>query len=132
MRAPAVALLFVLTGCATVHSLTTPALTVYAPKVTDAKQWEADKAYCEVAARGYTKQFDLFGTVNDSLQGAAGNISQIPLSPVAPVYGAAAGAGTDILKSVGLLNVDQKRVYVKCLDKLTDADHSALVLEPNE
>jgi uncharacterized protein YceK len=131
MRALAILACLALAGCGTIQSLTAPDLTVYAPKVNDQKQYDADKEYCRLAALGYSKQFDLFGTLNDAAQGAAGNISSIPINPIAPAYGAAGNAGADVLKSIGVLNADQRRVYIKCLDKLTERDNSALVLEPN-
>lgn len=102
---------------------------VYAD-VHDAKQWAADLDWCRGKALAYPNRFSAAKIGEQAGKGGASNLAGAAVNPLVPALGALGGATSEGLEELGLTDIAQQRVFVKCLDKVTDKDNSALVLEP--
>lgn len=130
MRKLLLALPMLLCGCGGL--LPTPDAPIYSVEVTDQKQYDADLTICASYANGYHKALSISAIGQSAIKGAASNASSAVLSPLVPAAGAAGNATTELLNELDLLNTQQRGVFLKCMDKKSERDRSALVLEPNQ
>jgi hypothetical protein len=108
-----------------------PTIEPYAVEVTDKAQYTADLVACARYAQAYSKPLSLSAIGESGIKGAASNASSAAVNVLVPVLGAAGNATTELLNELDLLSTQQRAVFVKCWDKKTERDRSALVLEPN-
>ena len=119
-------LLVIVGGCASVDS--------YSPYVVDISQPDVlivDEKQCLAAADAYTAPLNLNAVASGAAQGAANNASGAALNPLVPVLGAAGGATSALLSGLGVLNNDQRRVFLLCLSHRGERSHAYNVVDPN-
>lgn len=126
MKRFAPALLLTLSACSTVPTWEPYAVEVRAPAI-----YAADVAACRAYA--LAKPGGVSVTRIGEKAGVAGSqsLSGAAVNPLVPALGALGGATGEALEELGFTDVTQRRTFVKCLDKKTLADGSALVLEPD-
>lgn len=124
MRKALLALPMLLAACAS------PTIAPYAVEVTDQAQYATDLTACTGYAKAYHKGLSLSAIGESGIKGAASNASSAAVNVLIPVLGAAGNATTELLNELDLLSTQQRAVFVKCMDKKTERDRSALVLEP--
>jgi len=125
MRKLTLALPLLLAACVS------PTVEPYAVEVTDKAEYSADLAACAGYAKAYSKPLSVSVIGESAFKGAAANASSGAINALVPVLGAAGNATTEMLNELDLLSTLQRAVFVKCMDKKTERDRSALILEPN-
>lgn len=113
---------FVLSSC----GLMTPSYSLYAPEKALPDQFQSDRVACQSYAERYAPPFDVLGL---GLAASNGALSE-PLSPTTAAIGGAAGLANSALSQLGASPADRRAVFLTCVQKKTDADHSGLVLDP--
>lgn len=118
----------VLCGCA----VFAPDWSVYRTSTADpakpednSMQFEADRKFCEVVAENWRQRIAALGVMNAGVQGALSNSAS--LNPIAIVVGGIAGAANSALAQAGLSVSDVRSQFLDCMQRRTDADHSAHV-----
>jgi hypothetical protein len=104
----------------------------YAVQVTDPVQFAADVTFCTTAAQGAPSRFSLGNIATGAIRGGAANAPAAAASPLVPAIGAAAGATSSLMDALDVANAHSRAVFIECLDKKTERDRSALVLEPSQ
>jgi hypothetical protein len=133
VRRIAILPLFLLAGCAGVFTSSVPTMAVFTPEVYDKYAYTVDLDTCRQYALDPSAQrgFSYKAIGKSGIQGGASNLSGAAVSLLVPALGALGGVTTEALEEFGLTDTRQRAIFVKCLDKKTEMDHSALVLEPN-
>jgi hypothetical protein len=112
-------------GCAA------PTAAPYAVEITDKAQYTADLSACATYALGYKPKFDFRSIGEGFAKGAAGNAASAAVNPWVPVIAGAGQATSAVINGIDLMDAGQRAVFLKCIDKKTTKDGSALVLDPN-
>ncbi len=100
-----------LAGCGSVQR--------YAPlamDVTDRGALDRDTAQCRQFAAAHPSPFDIAGIGSAGVEGAARNAAAAAVSPWAPVLSGAGSAGAETLQDIGLLDTNQIKILLLCLD----------------
>ena len=126
---PAVALLVLiwLSGCVGVAQ--------YQPYIKDIKDPVAlakDQGVCLGYAQAYKPVLSASAIATAGVQGGAGNLAGAAINPLVPVLGAVGGAGSELLSQIGILNNDQRRVFLLCLAHRGLRSGAYDVLDPNQ
>lgn len=135
IRAAALTLAMAASGCAIIPPSLTPTVRVHAyavkalQPVTDPVQFQHDQNICADAALAQADGFDPLGLVSAAGEGIGNNAASFPISPWAPVAGGAGQVGSTALQQAGISISAMIADKVRCVDKLTTADHSAVVFD---
>ena len=121
----AVILAIFLGGCSTVAQLQP-----YAPEVNLPAQYQGDVRACRGYALAYHRNLSISAIGRQAALGGAQNLAGAAVQPYVPLLGAAGAGGAEALEELGLTDLAQQRVFVRCLYVKTEGDKSALVLEP--
>jgi len=134
VRRLALALPVLLCGCA--------GLPDYKPYVVvaDAPQYQRDDAYCRhVAALDPNSGLSTGAIAGQGGKGAASNLpASLPAMGTSTkgmnwfviLFGAIGGSLGEVSEELHVTDVRQQRIFLKCLDKITERDRSGLVVEP--
>lgn len=115
-----------LAGCSSVAS--------YAPyvgDVVDPAALAADEKDCLVLALAYATPVDLSAIGAAAAKGAANNATGAAVNPLVPVLGAAGAATSTALSQLGILNDDQRKVFLRCLEHRGERSRAYDVIDPN-
>lgn len=126
MRFAAVALAFILSGCGFASGYQP-----YIQDITDHAALAEDEIACRDYALAYHTPIDLNSILTSAAQGGARNASGAALNPLVPILGAAGGATSEVLSQLGVLNNDQLRVFLRCLEHRGERSHAYNVMDPN-
>jgi len=121
----AIAALGFLAGCAS------PTGSPYAVEIVNSAKYSDDLKTCSGYALAYHPKFDAGAIAEAGTNGAASNAASAAVNVIIPALGALGAAGGELLNQIDLMNSAQRRVFLKCMEKKTDRDGSALVLDPN-
>lgn len=91
----------------------------------------ADEASCLKPALAYVHPLDPGEIASAAAQGGARNASGAALNPLVPVLGAAGGATSELFSELGILNDDQRKVFLRCLDHRGERSGKYSVMDPN-
>lgn len=116
-----------LSGCASVADYRP-----YVVDVVDPATLARDERECLAAAEAYSAPLSIGAIANGAAQGASNNASGAALNPLVPVLGAAGGATSVLLSEIGLLNNDQRRVFLLCLSHRGERSRAYDVIDPNQ
>lgn len=119
-------LFFLLAGCASVKDYLP-----YVEDVANPSELFKDEVECNRYAVAYKTPFDLEAIATGAAQGGANNASGAAINPLVPLLGAAGGATSAALSQLGILNNDQRRVFLKCLEHRGERSHAYNVMDPN-
>jgi hypothetical protein len=115
-----------LASCATV-----PSYEPYAVEIVDQAHYASDETLCRQYALAYHQGLNLGQIGSQAAQGALSNLADAPIAPLAVAAGAAGQGGSEALNQIGITDTAQMKIFLLCLGKKTDADHSALLIDPN-
>lgn len=115
-----------LAGCAT--ALVVP----YAPIVLDRKAFDADVASCRAATKDYRTRFDVVGIGESGASAAAKAIPQGAVAPLAIPLSAVGAATSAAIDGLGLSDRERTVAFLKCVDRETEWDRSAVFADPRE
>lgn len=90
-----------------------------------------DEIACRDYALAYATPIDLSAIFTSAAQGGANNASGAAINPLVPVLGAAGGATSAALSQLGILNNDQKRIFLRCLEHRGERSRAYNVMDPN-
>lgn len=102
----------------------------YAVEVHDQAQLDLDTKLCRGYALGYHRSLSASRIGQQAAKGAAQNLAGAAIQPYVPILGAAGQGGSEALEELGLTDIAQQKVFIRCLQVKADHDGSALVLEP--
>ena len=125
MRAAILAALL-LAGCSSIANFHP-----YVQDVKDPAALAADEKDCLGYAQGYTTPLDLQGIGEAGVKGIANNAAEGVLNPLVPVAGGLGGASVALLNNLGVLNGDQRRVFLICLHDRGERSRAYAVIDPN-
>ena len=97
----------------------------------DAAQWASDLEFCRAVALAANKPLSVGTITTKGSEGFASNLPGAVAQWYVPVLGAAGNATSETLDEIGITDVYQQRVFIKCLDRKTEWDRSALEVEPS-
>ncbi len=126
MRWVAALALLALSACATAS---VPAIDIR--EVTDPAAMAKAESACAGYALSHKSALSLASIGNQTMQGGLNNLAGAAINPLVPAAGAAGGAGAELLREFGLMNLDQRHVYVKCLTLKGERSGAFLVVEPD-
>lgn len=126
MRLGVVGLTIILSGCGFASGYTP-----YIQDITDQTVLARDEVACRDYALAYHTPVDLNSILTGAAQGGARNVASAAINPIIPVLGAAGGATSEILSQLGVLNNDQLRVFLRCLEHRGERSRAYSVMDPN-
>lgn len=127
VRAFILPIALLLMGCASTVATEIP----LAPEVYNMTLWQRDLDLCRGHALAAKKGLSAKAIGGAGFGGAAQNAGSAPINWLIPVAGAAGGIVYETFEEFGLTDRYQQQVFVKCLDRKTGWDHSALEIQPN-
>lgn len=102
----------------------------YTPLIYDAHAYAADVAICRDAAKAYQEPVSAAAIGEAGASAGVRAIPQAAVSPLAVGLSALGGAGGTAIDELGLTGHTRARVFLLCLDRLTEWDRSAVVADP--
>jgi len=104
---------------------------VYTPEIYDQARYTADVNICRGWALKDHAGFSPKAIASAGAKGAAQNAGSAAVNVLIPIAGAAGGIVYESLEELGLTDLRQQRVFIKCVDRKTEWDRSALEIEPS-
>lgn len=97
----------------------------------DPDQFGKDVNICRPAAVGAGKPMTAGAVVGGAISGAAANAAGTLTSPIGaiPGLGAAGGAAGSLFVEIDPMDKRRIAAFVKCMDKLTERDRSAVIID---
>jgi len=103
---------------------------LYTPEISDPVQYNKDLVLCRGYALKLPSSVSPTKLSQRAGEGGAKELAGAAVTWYAPVLGLLGGFSQEALEEFGLTDRRQQQAFVKCVDRKTEWDHSALEIEP--
>lgn len=130
MKTPCCKCVFILAlslaGCAS------PPIIPYTPIVYDSAKLAEDVLACRAATGDYRTRFNALSIGESAGSAAAAALPQAAIDPLSVGLSALGAAGAATINGLGLSSHDKTTAFLRCVDRLTLWDRSAVFADPRE
>lgn len=126
MRFAVVGLVLLLSGCGFAAGYQP-----YVQDIIDPAALASDELACRDYALAYQTPLNLNSILTGAAQGGTKNVASAAINPIIPVLGAVGGGTSELLSQLGVLNDDQRRVFLRCLEHRGERSRAYNVMDPN-